>query len=119
MEFNEFREAIKKRASTEDNWDFGVEQCCNEMIALFSADIDKTIRFLDVCTVDEFLWMSEVFDRVTEETCSKEFITALHKTADKYAEIIKDYSIPYVIELCEGILDYKLWEREEKMKGNL
>ena len=119
MEFNKFREIIKKRATIDSNWDFGVEQCWNEMIALFSANIDKTIRFLEICTADEFFWMSEIFDRITEETCSKEFIAALHRAADKYHEMAKKYHIIEDIELCEGILDYKLWEREEKMKGNL
>lgn len=84
MQFNEFHEIINKRASIDDEWFTEVEKCWNDMTRIFTEDINKTILFLDVCTADEFSWLSEIFDDIAKETHSKDFIRALRKTADKY-----------------------------------
>ena len=83
MQFVEFREIIRKRATIEDEWYTEVEKCWNEMADLFTADIEKTILFLDVCTGDEFSWMSEVFEEVSKRVLSRDFIAALRRTAMK------------------------------------
>ena len=62
---DEIRASISKRASTDDEWDFGVKQCWDEEIAILSRNIEDTIAFLENdCTADEFSWLSEVFDDV-------------------------------------------------------
>ena len=66
---DEIRASISKRASTDDEWDFGVKQCWDEEIAILSRNIEDTIAFLENdCTADEFSWLSEVFDDVAEKT---------------------------------------------------
>lgn len=105
MQFVEFREIIKTRASIDDEWYTEIEKCWKEMTELFSADISKTILFLDVCTADEFSWLSEIIEEVAKRTHSKEFVAALRKTADKYPEETKQYNIVDFIESAECIVD--------------
>ena len=88
MQFVEFREIIKKRSSIEEEWYTEIEKCWEEMTELFSADVNKTIQFLDVA----------------KRTHSKEFIAALRKTADKYPEETKQYNIVDFIESAECIV---------------
>ena len=61
----EIRAAIQKRASTDDEWPYGVEQCWNEEIDILSKDINATIDFLEHdCTAEEFSWLSEIVDGI-------------------------------------------------------
>lgn len=110
MQFVEFREIIKKRSSIDDEWYTEIEKCWEEMAELFSEDINKTIKFLNVCTADEFSWISEIIENVAKKTHSKEFVAVLRKTADKYPEETKQYNIVDFIESAESIADS---ERED------
>lgn len=105
MQFVEFREIIKKRTSIDDEWYTEIEKCWEEMTNIFSADIDKTIQFLDICTADEFSWLSEIIENVAKRSKSKDFIAALQKTADKYPEETQQYNIGDFIESAECIVD--------------
>lgn len=111
MQFVEFREIIKKRASIEDEWYTEIEKCWEEMTELFSIDINKTLQFLDVCTADEFSWLSEIVENIAKKTRSKEFVAALRKTADKYPEETKQYNILDFIKSTECIVN---GEQEEE-----
>lgn len=104
MQFVEFYEIIKKRSSIEEEWYTEIEKCWEEMTGIFSADVNKTIQFLDICTADEFSWLSEVVENIAKRTHSKEFIAALRKTADKYPEETKKYNIIDFIESAECIV---------------
>lgn len=105
MQFVEFRNIIKKRASIDNEWYTEIEKCWKEMTDIFSADIRETIQFFDACTADEFVLMSEVVEDIAQRTHSKEFVIALRKTADKYPEETKQYNIVDFIESAECIVD--------------
>ena len=105
MQFIEFRNIIKKRAAIDDEWYTEVEKCWKEMTDIFSADINKTILFLDVCTADEFSWLSEVFEDIAKKTNSMEFVSALKKTASKYPKETQQYNIVDFIDSAECIVD--------------
>lgn len=93
---------IEERESTDDEWDYGVEQCHKKLIELMTEDINMSIQFLDNdCTADQFSWLSEVFDEIAEITQSKEFIEALKRLAIKYPEETKTYNIMSFIESAE------------------
>ena len=66
MQFVEFYEIIKKRSSIEEEWYTEIEKCWEEMTGIFSADVNKTIQFLDICTADEFSWLSEVVEDIAK-----------------------------------------------------
>ena len=114
----ELREALKLRDEVEErsqgNDYYGIQQCWKKEIALLTADMDETIRFLDTeCTADEFAWLSEVFDDVAEITQSKQFIDALYRLADKYPEETKAENILSFIESAEA----GIWNDDEESSG--
>lgn len=101
----EIRAAIQKRAATEDEWAYGVDQCCKEEIDILARDIEDTISFLETeCTAEEFSWLSEVFDDVAERTQSRAFVECLYRVAKKYPEECKKYYIDRVLRYAEGAL---------------
>ena len=72
--------------------------------------IQETIDFLDHdCTADQFSWMSEVFDEISEKLQSWEFIDALRRTAAKYPEETRKYNVPRFIETAEGMLSDEVY----------
>ena len=46
MDINSFRKVIKQREETDDEWDYGIEQCWKKEIEILSEDIPSTIDFL-------------------------------------------------------------------------
>ena len=110
MDIDKFREIMKERIrisiETQDNWDYGIEQCCKKLIDVMSEDIEATNQFLlSDCTADEFIWTSEVFEEVAERTKSRSFIATLYRVAEKYPEESKEYYVRDVITYAEGFLD--------------
>lgn len=71
MQFVEFRKIIEKRASIDDEWYSEIEKCWEEMTALFSADVRKTIQLLAICTADEFVLMSEVIEDIAKKRTAR------------------------------------------------
>lgn len=71
MQFVEFRKIIEKRASIDDEWYSETEKCWEEMTALFSADVRKTIQLLAICTADEFVLMSEVIEDIAKKRTAR------------------------------------------------
>ena len=110
MNIEKFREVLKERIriskETQDNWDYGIEQCWLKLVEILSEDIDGTIEYLrSDCTADEFIWISEIFEEIAEKTKSREFISTLYHLAEKYSEEIKKYNVLNVIQYAEGVLD--------------
>lgn len=96
---------IEEREATDDEWEYGVEQCHKKLISLLSEKIDETITFLDNdCTADQFSWISEVFDEIADITQSHAFIDALKRLATKYPEETKEYNILSFIESAECMI---------------
>lgn len=103
---NSFKEVIKKRASVNDEWAEGVEICWKDMTDVFSADIEASIRFLnEECSADEFSWLSEVFDRIAEQTHSMRFIETLRNLAQKYPYETQKYNIRSFIDEAQSIVE--------------
>ena len=70
-------ERIRICEETDDNWDYGIEQCWKKFVDIFTADVDKSIHyFLYECTDEEFYWISETFEEIAEKTQCKDFISA-------------------------------------------
>lgn len=102
----EIRIAIQKRAATDDEWEYGVEQCDKEEIAILSRNIDDTIDFLEnECTAEEFSWLSEIFDDIVEKTQSKVLVDCLCRVANKYPEECKKYYIDRIIQGIKSLYE--------------
>ncbi len=114
MDINSFREVIKQREETDNEWDYGIEQCWKKEIEILSEDIPSTIEFLkNECTADEYSWISEVIDDVVDKVPSKELVQCYTELMAKFPEECQKYNIKGVIEICEGILK---WEEENGKK---
>lgn len=106
MMMKEIRAVIKKRILTDDEWDYGVNQCWNEEIEILSRNINDTITFLETdCTADEFSWLSEVFEQIAKKTQSRAFVDCLYRVAKKYSDTCKEYHIDLVIQCADGAVE--------------
>lgn len=104
-EYDKFKAVIQKRATTNDEWDIAVHLCWEEMVSVFSEDIEKTIYFLESnCTASEYSWLSEVFEEIAEKTQSREFIAVLRKLAVKYPAETEQYNIMSFINSAEACI---------------
>ena len=71
------KERIRICEETQDNWGDGIEQCWQNYIEIITADIEKGIAyFLNGCTDEEFYWLSEAFEEISEKAQSKDLIAA-------------------------------------------
>ena len=114
MDITSFREVIKQREETADEWDYGIEQCWKKEIEILSEDIPSTIEFLKTeCTADEYSWISEVIDDIVDKNPSRELVECYSELMAKFPEEYQKYNIKGVIEICENILK---WEEENGKK---
>lgn len=101
------REAIKNRSLTDDEWDYGVEQCWKTVLALMAGNHDEVVDFIEnECTADEFSLLSEIYSDIIDVLPSGKIIDALRKTAGKYPDESKKYNLHYCIDMAEGHLDF-------------
>ncbi len=71
------RERIRIADETEDNWDYGIEQCWKQCTEIFSANIPESVDyFLNQCTDEELYWLSEDFENIAERTQSRDLLIA-------------------------------------------
>lgn len=105
MDIIKFRDVIKKREETDDEWDYGIEQCWKKEIEILLEDIPSTIEFLkNECTSDEYSWISEVIDDVVDINPSKELVECYKSLMSKFPEECEKYNIAGVIEICENLI---------------
>ncbi len=106
MDVQRFKEVIKKRKETHDEYDYGVEMCDKEEIQILSEDIPSTIEYLkNDCTADEFVWISEIIDDLAEKTKSRELVECYKNLMNKYPEETKEYYIGFCVECAEDFLE--------------
>lgn len=72
---------------TQDEWDYGIEQCWRKETELLSRNMSETLNFIEnECDDETFCWLGEVFEDVAEHTQSRDFIAAVKKRAAKVAD---------------------------------
>ena len=106
MDVQRFKEVIKKRNETHDEYDYGVEMCDKEEVQILAEDIPSTIDYLqNQCTADEFVWISEIIDDLAEKTRSRELVECYKNLMNKYPEETKEYHIGFCVECAEDFLE--------------
>jgi len=107
MMTEKIREAIKKRAMVDDEWDYGVQQSWKSVLSIISENFDGIIDFIENdCTADEFSWLSEIFNDIINIFPSERIIEALRKVAEKYPEEVEKYNLIYCIDEAEEHLSF-------------
>lgn len=109
MKVDKFREIIQERnrisIETQDEWDYGIGQCCKQEIAILVEDLSSTLQFLkEECTAEEFMWISEITDELAETTHGKEIIDCYKTLIDKYPIESKKYNILNRLKFAEAAL---------------
>ncbi|MFP1694828.1 hypothetical protein ACLD5W_00815 [Gardnerella greenwoodii] len=106
MYVQKFREVIRRRKETNDEYDYGVEMCNKEEIQILSEDIPSTIEYLqNQCTADEFVWISEIIDDLAEKTRNRELVECYKNLMNKYPKETKEYHIGFCVECAEDFLE--------------
>lgn len=103
------KERIRISVETQDNWDYGIEQCWQKEIELLSRNMDDTILFLENdCGDEEFLWLSEVFEEVAKRTQNRAFVDCLNRIVLKYPDICREYHIDLIVQYADGAIENNL-----------
>lgn len=106
MDVQKFKEVIRRRKETHDEYDYGVEMCNKEEIQVLAEDIPSTIEYLkNDCTADEFVWISEIIDDLAEKTRNRELIECYKSLMGKFPEESKRYHVDFCIECAEDFLE--------------
>ena len=105
MNIDKFRDVIKKRESCHYEYDYGIEHCNKEEIAILTEDIPSSIKFLERdCTAEKYSWISEIIDDIAEQTGSREFVDCYKRLMKKFPEECQKYNIAGIIEYAEAAL---------------
>mgnify|MGYP006878679481 CR=1 FL=1 len=106
MDVQKFKEVIRRRKETHDEYDYGVEMCNKEEIQILAEDIPSTIEYLkNDCTADEFVWISEIIDDLAEKTQNRELMECYKSLMGKFPEESKRYHVDFCIECAEDFLE--------------
>ena len=90
MNVTDLRAELTHRIALDVNDDFGLEESWKKLTSILSENVDDTITFFnDICTDEEFFWLSEVFSDVSGVLQSEEYVQAIKErlkrvTPDKY-----------------------------------
>jgi len=109
MNIEKFKEIIKERKrisiETQDEWDYGIEQCWKQEIEIMSEDILGAITYLqNECTKDEFVYLSEVIIDIVERTHNANFLESYKLLAERYSEESVNYYIADIIKDAEIVV---------------
>lgn len=84
---NEMSNILEIRKSKHIEDDFGIQDCWNKMIWVLSQDLDLTISYLEECSEEDLNWISEVFEEISENLNSYQFIKCLRTLDKKYPKL--------------------------------
>lgn len=97
---NEVKQLIDERRKLNDEDDYNIEKCRNKLINILSQNISQTINIFDKLTSNEVLYASEIFEEVSFNLQSVEFIKCLNRISKKYPKL----NIRDSIEVAEEYL---------------
>ena len=87
----EVKEILAKRKLIDDEHDYEndyeIEKCCKSLIDILSKDEDKTIEVINQLDETEILYLSEVFEDISERLQSEKYINCLKRIGEKYTDI--------------------------------
>ena len=78
MDKQALKDVLSQYVKLNPNDEVGIEECWAEMADILSKDISGTIDYItNDCTIEEFYWLSSVFENVVKKTQSKDVLAAL------------------------------------------
>ena len=106
MDVQKFKEVIKKRNETHEEYDYGVEACDKEEIEILSEEVSSTVAYLkNDCTPKEFFWISEIIDDLAVKTRSREIVECYKNLGKKYSDMAKTFNFAGCVKYAEAALE--------------
>ena len=119
MDVQRFKEVIRRRNETHDEYDYGVEMCWKEEIEILSEDVPSTVAYLkNECTADEFAWICEIIDDLAVKTRSREIVEAYRNLGKKYPDMAKTFSFEFCASYAEEALEIALQNDTNHVDSN-
>ena len=84
---NIMEEIILERKKKHIEDDYGIERCWNQMIDILSKDLNDTIKYLQNCSEEDIYYISEIFEDVSGNLKSKEYIRCLRELDKKFPKL--------------------------------
>jgi uncharacterized membrane-anchored protein YjiN (DUF445 family) len=93
------RHRIEVHESTNDEWQYGLDQCWEELSSALADDYETARAFLlEDCTAEEARLVSEVYEEVIEKTRSMAFVDLLRQMAKRFPEEDSAYHMTQILE---------------------
>lgn len=77
--------AERKKKHVEDH--YGIQECWDKMIDILSRDVYESIAYLEKCSETEIYYISEIFEDVSVNLQSKDYIKCLRKLDKKFPDL--------------------------------
>lgn len=106
MNIQKLREVITQYISFDANDDFVTEKCWKEMTAILSEDTADTINFFESeCTLEEFYWLSSIFEDAIAKTKST-FLISIWRSKLSYISPEEFKQEKFKSELMQSSVTY-------------
>ena len=91
MNINKLREVITKEKNIEINMsDYLFPIIFAEKLAILNENLDETMAFLDTCTEEEFYWVSNAFEDISEKYKSRKFIECIKRNMMRFPNTLEN-----------------------------
>ena len=91
MNIAKLKELISREKNIEvDTSDYFFPIIFAEKLAILNENLDETIAFLNTCTEEEFYWVSNAFEDISEKYKSHEFIECIKRNMLRFPNIKED-----------------------------
>ena len=77
--------AERKKKHPED--DYGIQDCWDKMVDTLSEDVHQTVAYLESCTEEDIYFISEIFEDVSYQLQSREYIDCLRRLDEKFPDL--------------------------------
>lgn len=91
--YEKVKATLLKRKSLNENDDIAIKSCWEDLVSILGENEDETIECLNLCTEEEFEWISEVFEDVAYKLQSHDYIKCLRQLNAKYPNLNLDREI--------------------------
>ena len=104
-----YQELVNERVNTD--WEYAIDKICENLITMITEDdgtFSEFIKYMQTdMTAEEYIYLSEISDEISEIKPSHKFVEAYKGLALKYPKETKDYQIKSFIDVAEA------WAEEE------
>ena len=89
MNIAKLKELITREKNLTEETDGFWDDIFNAKAALLNENLEETMAFLDTCTEEEFYWVSNAFEDISEKYKSPEFIECIKRNMQRFPDTIE------------------------------